>query len=232
MRRYTQIWVIALMALGAALAFVPGAAAQYSGGLTSAGMNPGIVGTGVWIDPGVTTLDWTVNNVGGGLWHYSYTLSVPLGGVSHFIIEVSPNFTTADIVDTNWASKDLFIQTWSEGNGNPNMPEPFYGLKFNEAAGLTATFELWTYRVPVWGDFYSKDGTAGNPPGVFNTAFNAGFDSAAPYIPADQGPVQGKILVPDTEVPGNVIPEANTLALAAMGLASMAGLRARLGRRR
>jgi len=218
----------------AAIVISPSAALAltYSGSLSSVGVSPGILGSGVWVNPGVTTLDWLVEDMDSGLWHYAYTLTVPRGGISHFIVEVSPSFTLNDIVASNWNPGDLSVADWGSKTGNPGLPEPFHGLKFDESSGLSTTFELYTYRAPVWGDFYAKDGTAGNPSDVFNVAYNAGFDSAPPSIPAGEGPIANKILVPDTNVPGNLIPEANTLALAGMGLASLLGFRARFVRRK
>ncbi|OFX15082.1 MAG: hypothetical protein A2Z18_03065 [Armatimonadetes bacterium RBG_16_58_9] len=181
----------------------------YSGSITSS--TGEILGSGVWIDPGVTVLDWSVTLNTDTSWHYAYTLSVPRGGVSHFILEVSPTFTENDIIGTSGSFGYVVIDTFSPGPGNPNMPGDIYGIKFDEAFGTTATFELDTYRSPVWGNFYSKDGNAGGA--GMNTAYNAGF--------GNPDPLAARIMVPDTDTN---IPEPSSLLAFLVGGTSLIGI--------
>ena len=51
----------------------------------------GLQGTGHWVTAGASTIQWWVTDYG-DYWHYKYTLTVPQTEISHFIIEVSPQF--------------------------------------------------------------------------------------------------------------------------------------------
>lgn len=218
-----------LLAVLAVIVLSSGAANGYSGSLSSA--TGGITGTGVWITTGPTTLDWLVTPNGDGSWHYSYTLSVaPTGGISHLIIETSPDFTKDLILNPSWDLSKTFVGSWDSSNGNPDMPGAgIYGIKFNDVSEdmqtLSYEFSFDAFRNPVCGDFYAKDGNAGNPQGVTNTAWNTGFDSLAPTMPPDQCDFTTKILVPDTET--TVIPEAGSLVLASLGMLPVLGLKLR-----
>ncbi|NIM14648.1 MAG: hypothetical protein GTN68_24365, partial [Candidatus Aminicenantes bacterium] len=145
-------------------------------------------------------------------WHYSYTLTVPVHGISHIIIEASSGDPWEEFTGLNLFSSltepsdwilDTTIQLHTAGGGaNPNMPEDMYGIKFDAAFDTTTiTVSFDSDRVPVWGDFYSKDGVSS---GVDNSLYNAGFINPDPdpttYPPHD-GPEQYHLLVPDTYIP-------------------------------
>lgn len=204
-----------------------GAACAYSGTLSSA--DGGILGSGIWM-PAPTVLNWSVTENVDGSWHYSYTLDVgDRGAISHFILETSPNFTKDLILNSNWSSGITYVGTWEPGGSNPSMPSSIYGIKFDSTTSTVQTFYFDSFRTPVWGDFYAKDGVAG---GTINTAWNAGFDSAPPTITPDQDLYNTKILVPDTEpsVPNPAVPEASSFVLASMGLLPVLGLKLRRGK--
>lgn len=86
-------------------------------------------------------------------------------GLSHAIIEVSDNFTASDALDGTTEFDAEELKTHNQSEGNPGLPSSIYGIKW-ETEDFTEdakTFHLVinTYRVPMLGDFYAKDG--GNP---------------------------------------------------------------------
>lgn len=199
-----------------------------SGSLSVGGGGAGnLVATGAWDDPN-STLSWTVDDSNGpGLWHYEYTLTVPVKAISHFIVEVSdadpgPAFTLANLfalganpqdwTDANLTSVGLF----TAGGSNPNMPGNLNGVKFDANDDFNATTVIVSFdsnRDPVWGDFYAKDGKAGGQAGIWASLWNEGFLAADPTDPAADGSVLDHLLVPDS------VPEPATVALLAVGAA-------------
>ena len=114
-----------------------------------------------------------------------------------------------------------------------------YGMSFGGSA-LVQTFSFDSDISPKWGDFYSKDGTAGStgPNKPVNTVYNAGFgnpDGTDPAVVFVAGVLQiesDHILVPDTgedfPLNGNgggngAIPEPITLILSGLAVASLGG---------
>jgi len=202
-------------------ASIAGAGIVYTGSLSSD--TGGIGGTGIWIDPTSlpedeqpswtpATMDWTVSQNPDMSWHYSYEMSVYRGDISHLIIETSPNFTSSDIFGY---SGDFEVSSYSPGNSNPNMPGGVYGVKFDDLDNTTETIAFDSWRVPVWGDFYAKDGQAG---GNMNSAWNTGFLDSDPTGDPSSGSLSYHILVPDTDT---VVPEPTSLALLALGLPAL-----------
>jgi len=213
--------VLALIHLTAPAA--PADPASYSGSLSA---GSGLIATGTWDNP-ATSVSWTVDDTTTpGKWHYEYIVSVPHGGISHFIVELSdddpgPEFTAGNIkggpTSTPTAWLDAYeIDDHDDGvggtGGNPFMPEDMYGIKFeaaDDSDDLVVTIVFDSDRGPTWGDFYSKDGSAGGA-GV-NTIYNAGFTTADPTDPPDDGSILNHLLVPDT------VPEPGAMVLIAGG---------------
>jgi len=221
--------LVALTAFGTFSASVClGNPTTYSGSLSVA--DGGLIATGGWNDPS-TTLSWVVDDTTTpGKWHYSYTLTVPAKGISHVIFEASDGdpdelFTIENLFSSSsdpsgWIL-DTTIQLHTAGGGaNPNMPEDMYGIKFNAAFDTTTiTVSFDSDRVPVWGDFYSKDGVSN---GVDISLYNAGFAAIDPTATPANGSVDNHLLVPDT-----YIPAPGALMLAGIGTGFITWLRRR-----
>jgi hypothetical protein len=218
-----RILCLALM-LSATVLSAAGAAV-FTGSLTS--QNGGILCTPYWE---TVTMGWTVTQLDNLLWRYNYDLTVSENAVqpkniSHMLIETSLGFTEGDIISTNWkgtnpSADDIEVQQWTDQQGNPDIPAPLYGIKFNTVSALPAnsTGTHWlvqfdTTRAPVWGDFYAKDGKAD---GANITAWNAGFLLADPTDAPANGSINNKILRPDTSENLVAVPEMNASALASL----------------
>ncbi|MBI2842042.1 MAG: PEP-CTERM sorting domain-containing protein [Armatimonadetes bacterium] len=184
-------------------------AGAFTGSLSSPA-GSGITGTGAGWWP--VTFSWIVTQNPDGSWNYNYTFTSTTKSVSHMIIEVSPEFTLADIIEGSFQVHQGSVETVSVdeylpgGGDNPGMPDPVYGIKFDATSGLTLQLSFDSYRAPVWGDFYAKDGKTGSE---MNTAYNVGFTSpdTDPLDPPSDGSVGFHILRPDT-----IIPEPSSLA--------------------
>lgn len=227
MRR--QPLLILPFVLGACLTVAPALALSYSGMLAydnapSPANNGLFVGGPNWPVEDATWINWIVTLNGNGTWHYDYTFNTPGPGaaISHFVLEVSPNFDASDVLNfgSDQAGMTTLLGNYSSLNGNPGMPDLMYGLKVS-AAGFT-NYHFWfdSNHMPVWGDFYAK---CGAPPPNTNRAWNLGFTAADtdPVVPPQNGTISFHILRPDGQ-----IPEPGTLGLMGFGVAALL-LRAR-----
>ncbi len=190
---------LALWGMSVAVAMIALAAPAQAGisyeGVLSVG-DGGLTATGVWNNT-ATTLSWVVDNeTTPGMWHYEYTLTVAQGhgaGISHAIVETSGSFTADNLLSP---SAGWELGTWSDqGNSNPNLPGSVYGIKFG-TSGTEFTVSFDSDRVPVWGDFYAKGGSAEE--GISNSFHNTGFLTADPTAMPCDGSVAYHVLVPDT----------------------------------
>ena len=207
----------------AAMLAVPSVAAAYIGSLLST--TGGINGTGNWItSPAGMSFEWEVTENADDSWHYSYVFTHPVGETSHFILEVSDNFTANEIFNLQGDVGSVEIGVFGVGNpSNPGIPGSMYGIKFEDTTGLTTAFAFDSFRVPVWQDFYAKDGVAGGGivlprSGTMNAAWNAGFtlNDQDPTAPAQDGSIEFHVLAPDSVT--NPVPEPTTLMLLGSGL--------------
>jgi hypothetical protein len=134
--------------------------------------------------------------------------------LSHLIFQVSSNLGEDGIFNMSPSTFD-FSTDWnatSNGNSNPGMPNSIYGFKVDGAAGVF-TFSFDTYRLPMWGNFYAKDGVDKEGDTEINvTAWNKGLETGAD---PGQYPIQ-YIAVPDTVVP--IPPTALLLGSGLLGL--------------
>ncbi|HOK94758.1 MAG TPA: PEP-CTERM sorting domain-containing protein [Anaerohalosphaeraceae bacterium] len=175
------------------------------------------------------TVSWVVSPNEDGSWHYAYTFTNGDGGVltmrvSHFIISVSDNLTAEDVFSFSGDVEKWTIGTFGPAAGNPGFPQDktMWGLKLDlQNTQLAAEFD--SFRAPMWGDFYAKDG--GNPKNyAYNTDFGTAVANPNAYwqTPVDMdGNPLFKVLVPDT------IPEPATLLLAGVGMLVLLGKRFR-----
>jgi len=215
---------LCVVLLLAAMLTIPSVAAAYVGSLLST--TGGIDGTGNWItDPAGMSFEWDVTQNADNSWHYSYVFTHPVGETSHFILEVSDNFTANDIFNLQGDVGNVEIGEFGvDDPSNPGIPGNMYGIKFEDAAGLVTAFSFDSFRVPVWQDFYAKDGVAGEfadvgPRGsITNAAWNTGFSlyDDDPTAPAQDGSIDYHVLAPDSVT--DPVPEPTTLLLLGSGL--------------
>jgi len=180
----------------------------YTGSLSVA--DGGLTGTGDWAD-GPITLSWTVSQ-DESVWHYQYNLVVPSHDISHMIVEASSNFTIDDVLNVFGDFQTLTVGDFSYANGNPGMPGSVHGIKFDETSTTNLTVDFDSRRIPVWGDFYAKDGVSSSTQ-IFNVIWNTGFANVDPVVPAHNGSEAFHLLVPDT-----IIPEPSTIMMLFTGL--------------
>ncbi len=106
------------------------------------------------------------SNVLGDLWEYDYTLTVGNGkDISHVLLGVSSDFKLTDLINAsgNWTAPADYTPT-SNGNSDPGLPGDIWALKLDSGDPYTGTswnMIFYSYRAPVWGDFYAKDGKSG-----------------------------------------------------------------------
>jgi hypothetical protein len=173
----------------------------------------GITATDGWAG-GNFELSWVITPVNSH-WEYVYTVSTAQKEISHFILEVTEDgnpFNTFGDTDAFEGPK-----TWSEGSGNPDMPNDIYGIKF-DFGGSPVTYTIVTDREPVYGVFYAKDG---RDDGDEVVAWSNALVSLT--YRTDTGFSTNDFIVrPDS---GSVVPVPGAVWLLGSGLIGLAGIR-------
>ncbi len=210
---------IIFIGIACACLAAPALADLYGGSLSGSG----ITGTGAWATNAEIT--WKVTQNTDGTWHYNYVFSAPAKEFSHFIFEISNDFPiSGDFLNLSTQGlEDPKIGWWSAGDGqsNPGMPAPMFGVKFDTMDEWDFTF--WTIdfditRSPMWGNVYAKDGKMpGGTPEVYlyNTDFLKVGEILDRYALESPGAF---IAVPNHFVP---VPGAVLLGFLGLGYAGM-----------
>ena len=205
----------------------------YSGSIsTDSGLailgSDGIVGTTDRWDDGVS-LSWTVTGMDNNsdsfidYFNYLYTFTVPeaeKGTLSHLTIEVSEGFGAGDILPGSLSPSSGVVTEFGDKDGITHalkLDDDNTASFFGNNAYYSWTMSFDSYRMPMWGDFFAKDGTL-NKVDVYakNTGFGFDFDGTQPA----QG--HAWISVPDTQV----IPVPGAVLLGILGLTA-AGIKLR-----
>lgn len=115
---------------------------------------------------------WNITqNTTSGIFTYSYRFTKNGDSVrpSHFILQVSDNFTTDNLLSANGGTE---LNLYEPGHpSNPDLSAPIYGIKFDYEAD---TYVFTTDRIPVYGDLYIKKGSGKNVKSR-GTAWNDGL---------------------------------------------------------
>jgi hypothetical protein len=208
----------------AALVEVPVTSAYYTG--TRLGSDASqVIAAGHMGDSGNFQLDWTITPESGGFdYKYDLTFGADVGGFSHLLLQTSAAdvFVIQNLSTTPTGGGYLGPAIWIAQQGNPNLPvSNLYGIKISpdQSGYRSFTVEFFSPNIPVWGDFYAKDGVT-HAHEEDNTVYNAGFGNQ---------PVSdfaGWIPVPDsTKVP--IPPSALLLGSGLLGLGLLSWRRKR-----
>jgi len=125
-------------------------------------------------------ISWNISETSpnSGLWNYSYSLGNGMD-VSNFILELTDDTTQVFNISSNDPALSWEIDTFSS-SGVTALPNPIYGIKFenNDFNPLTISFQ--SYADPVWGNFHAVDGLGGTVVAYNNALAISGFNSNDP----------------------------------------------------
>jgi hypothetical protein len=177
----------------------------------------GVFATAPW-DSDNFTIGWDISE-SNGVFTYVYTITGGAGqdlskDLSMLLIQVSDDFSDGDVISSAPAYEE--IDNYRTGRPSmPGLPDDIYAIKFG-----AETLEFQTLRMPVWGDFYAKDGKF---KGQDVYAYNTGFGEL-PILDTLYGDYGKWVARPDTRT---VVPEPSTYLLLGTLLAFAAAVRRR-----
>jgi hypothetical protein len=127
---------------------------SYSGSLSTPA---GVHGTGIWVDN--FTIAWQISQMGDLSWCYNYYITEldgsPLdpGALSHWIVEVSPGTTLDDF----WGFNGQPIEIGDNWETEAGFTFEGRGMKLDYGGEGQTEWSFYSWRNPVWGDFFAKD---------------------------------------------------------------------------
>lgn len=142
----------------------------------------------------ISTVHQFVDLAGNFVYQYDYTATVPTGAknFSHYIIGVTDkpashlegsttDFWTGTVESRAFLTPAQYDNTLN-GQSDIGLPTPpgLFGVKFDFDGVTTATATFFSFRAPVYGDFYAADGNVTTVDNHVKTvvnvfAYNAGF---------------------------------------------------------
>jgi hypothetical protein len=133
-----------------------------------------ITGVGAWAVNGVS-LSWDVENNQNGTYTYTYVWTAPINSrdLSHLTIQVSDDFSEANVIDWSVAYPDFPSGSGDETFDIGNLDGIPWAFKFDDLGeSTTYTLSLTTNRMPMDGNFYAMDGTGTNAKNTLIDEFN------------------------------------------------------------
>ena len=169
----------------------------------------GIEVTAPW-DASETVLTWEVTSLGGGVWSYGYTFSVPEAmPVSNFYLQTGDLFGMENIIVSDPSNGE--VDVWDLGY------VVLYGIRFEKLSCVVCEFSFTSDVAPMWGSF-TADGA--NDAGETAFGYNVNIGDVSNVAITGPAPA-GLLLVPGApREPTGTIPEPSTLFL--VGVAGLA----------